>query len=718
MAARSEAWRSATRGPAVSSRSRWSRPDSNPSRPSTANRAAASSMASAMPSSARHRAATRTGSGGVGSPVAAATRAANRSTASPPPPMTDNPGTTYNRSYGSRSLVRLVVRTVTSGHPVMIRSAQARTPSRTCSQLSMTSSASLAASEATSARSTEMVRCSGTPTVSATAAVTIAGSVTWIRSTNHTPSRRAGATSAATLIASRVLPMPPGPVAVTRRCSARAAVSAARSPVRPINGVTGTGRARLPDLTSRPGIASACRAKLRRSGSCSFRSIAETWLSTVRVEMNSASAICAFVMCRATRARISASRAVTSAPLTGPAVVTPSSVPPAVRIEYGCPDVVVRIAGYGWDLARLRRHLPELSSAMSAELELLAKQMSNAGRQPMITKEPALRRVPGERVDLGNLLRVEGELHQVEVGGDPLRVDRLRDHRDPMLQVPAQHHLRGRDAVGLGDVHQHRIGQVGPLERAIPLHRDAALGVRGKQGGVVPGRAPRDLVDRGGLAGHLGQPVDLGERVVAHPYRAHPALAPQVQQFLPDMAELAARRRPVHQPQVHVVGAERPQAGGQRGALPVGAAGRQLGGEEHRVPVQPALGQGVSDLALVAVHGRGVDVPVAGLQRGEHRLASRPAAQLPSPEPDHWHLDAAGQRACRYCHRLSHETQCALRPRRHTRRVPVRAVRSAKRSISRPVTGPGLPSPITRPSISRTGTRPPIVPVTNTSSAL
>ena len=30
-------------------------------------------------------------------------------------------------------------------------------------------------------------------------------------------------------------------------------------------------------------MASACRARLRRSGSCSLRSIAETWLSTVRV---------------------------------------------------------------------------------------------------------------------------------------------------------------------------------------------------------------------------------------------------------------------------------------------------------------------------------------------------------------------------------------------------------------------------------------------------
>ena len=131
------------RVPAVRNRSRWSRPDSNPSRPSAGNRAAASSMASAMPSSARHSAATRAASGGAASPVAAATRAANRSTASPPPPTTDSPGTTYTRSYGRRSRVRLVASTVTSGQPAMIRSTHARTPSSTCSQLSRTSSASL-----------------------------------------------------------------------------------------------------------------------------------------------------------------------------------------------------------------------------------------------------------------------------------------------------------------------------------------------------------------------------------------------------------------------------------------------------------------------------------------------------------------------------------------------------------------------------------------------
>jgi putative ABC transport system ATP-binding protein len=57
-------------------------------------------------------------------------------------------------------------------------------------------------------------------------------------------------------------------------------------------------------------------------------------------------------------------------------------------------------------------------------------------------------------------------------------------------------------------------------------------------------------------------------------------------------------------------------------------------------------------------------------------------------------------------------------PRNHTTVVPAVAVRPANRSVRRLVTGPGVPPPIIRPSTDTTGTRPPMVPVTNASSAL
>src|SRR3954447_9994004 len=66
-------------------------------------------------------------------------------------------------------------------------------------------------------------------------------------STLRTPSRNTSATTAAAATARRVLPTPPGPVRVTRRTTGsrnRATISA-RSPSRPISGVSGVGSERV-----------------------------------------------------------------------------------------------------------------------------------------------------------------------------------------------------------------------------------------------------------------------------------------------------------------------------------------------------------------------------------------------------------------------------------------------------------------------------------------
>src|SRR4029453_2780267 len=123
-------------------------------------------------------------------------------------------------------------------------------------------------------------------------------------------------------------------------------------------------------------MASSLRAKLRRSGSCSFRSIADTWLSTVRVEMNSASAICAFVICRAIRERISASRTVTSAALAEPTVVTPSVSPvlpcrarvSQIRGGHGCATGPVRRT-WSASESRRRRGQPQVRSEFMTTID-------------------------------------------------------------------------------------------------------------------------------------------------------------------------------------------------------------------------------------------------------------------------------------------------------------------------------------------------------------
>ncbi len=74
-------------------------------------------------------------------------------------------------------------------------------------------------------------------------ASTRAGSRIGVRSTNSTPSAKAGSRSAATWRARRVLPMPPGPVSVRRRTAGASSSwhTAATSRARPISGVSGRG---------------------------------------------------------------------------------------------------------------------------------------------------------------------------------------------------------------------------------------------------------------------------------------------------------------------------------------------------------------------------------------------------------------------------------------------------------------------------------------------
>jgi hypothetical protein len=161
------------------------------------------------------------------------------------------------------------------------------------------------------------------PSAAAIAGATMAGSVTGTRSTYQAPSAYRLATPVTRLSASRVLPTPPGPTAVTRRCAASAPASAARSAARPTNEVSGDGggrpaaardpgSARTPEAPGRSAAAAAASA--RRSLTWSLRSSEDTWLSTVRTEMNSRAAISALVRCSPSAASTSASRAETPAP--------------------------------------------------------------------------------------------------------------------------------------------------------------------------------------------------------------------------------------------------------------------------------------------------------------------------------------------------------------------------------------------------------------------
>ena len=67
----------------------------------------------------------------------------------------------------------------------------------------------------------------------------------------------------------------------------------------------------------------------------------------------------------------------------------------------------------------------------------------------------------------------ELEVEDVEVLGDAVRLGRLRDDRAALLQVPAQHHLRRRLAVRLGDLADDRVLE-GAAVAAVAVEGDAA----------------------------------------------------------------------------------------------------------------------------------------------------------------------------------------------------------------------------------------------------
>jgi hypothetical protein len=91
-----------------------------------------------------------------------------------------------------------------------------------------------------------------------------------------------------------------------------------------------------------------------------------------------------------------------------------------------------------------------------------------------------------ERVDGCDLLAGELEVEDVEVLGDAGGLGRLRDRGAALLQVPAQHHLRGRLAVLARDLEQRRVVERALLATAVGgdaadgrpgLGDDAVLGV-------------------------------------------------------------------------------------------------------------------------------------------------------------------------------------------------------------------------------------------------
>src|SRR4051794_26471581 len=244
-----------------------------------------------------------------------------------------------------------------------------------------------------------------------------------------------------------------------------------------------------------------------------------------------------------------------------------------------------------------------------------------------------------ERGDCVHVVVGQVEVEDVDVLPHPLGLHRLREDDVAQLDVPAQHDLGRGLAVLLGQVLERALGeQVAALcDRAPRLGLDAVLHVIVAQLALDQPRVQLDLVDRGDGVGLLREPLQVGDREVGDADRAGLPVGQRLLEALPrlDVAVFAGPR-PVDEVEVDVVGAELGQALVQPldGRVEAVAVVVELGGDEDLVAGQPGLRQRLADALLVAVHLRGVDVPVAGVEGRPYRLRRLLRRHLVHPEAE------------------------------------------------------------------------------------
>jgi hypothetical protein len=132
-----------------------------------------------------------------------------------------------------------------------------------------------------------------------------------------------------------------------------------------------------------------------------------------------------------------------------------------------------------------------------------------------------------ERVDRRHLLWRELEVEDGEVLGDAGGLDRLRDRRPLLLQVPAQHDLGWRLAVLAGELEQLQVREGRPFESSVRgdaadrrpgLGGDPVLRVHPLQRGLLEVRVQLDLVH----GGHDGRRAQQPGEVLGHEERNGP----------------------------------------------------------------------------------------------------------------------------------------------------------------------------------------------------
>ena len=230
------------------------------------------------------------------------------------PASTPRDGTGHNCSAPTRSPSREVAMTFTVAVRARIVSISSAAASRRCSQLSKIISKRRPESASAMLSVTDRPAWGVTPNPVATTSATAAGSPRGASSISHTPSGNSGTSSAATWRARRVLPTPPTPVKVTRRWVRTSVTSSSMAPARPTKLVVWTDRF--------PGTAS----RVRKGGNSTRRPSARTWKIRCTPERSRKE-------CRPRSIRTTSS-------------ATNSAVDAATRIWPPCPAAITRAARF------------------------------------------------------------------------------------------------------------------------------------------------------------------------------------------------------------------------------------------------------------------------------------------------------------------------------------------------------------------------------------
>lgn len=147
-----------------------------------------------------------------------------------------------------------------------------------------------------------------------------------------------------------------------------------------------------------------------------------------------------------------------------------------------------------------------------------------------------------QRVDLRHLRLAQREVENVDVFGDPCRLNRLGDGNDTILELPAQNDLRGRFPMRPADTGDDRIrqripaaggGSPGPValhstDRRPRLGHDPERRVFLSKLLLDEVGMELDLVDRGNDFGACDQRIELLFRVIANTDRSYPSRGEQL----------------------------------------------------------------------------------------------------------------------------------------------------------------------------------------------